>query len=244
MLSPQGQLPDLYIKDTDTDFEANKLKKLSDSNELITADSILNALREDLAYADNNNYKISDTLPVFTKNVGYLVNKLSKKEKYKFISYHGVEIGRLQRRAGFEYTQPVKELNNKGKLDIIRGKFNRFKNYKEFTNVEFVLTGQDKLEEDSFDIVVNCSGSGGLVGQGKSPLIKQLINSGLCEPSSSNHGLYVGNKFNASPGFYINGPLLAGNVVEDMGIWHVEHCGRIISFAKKIAANIIEEKNY
>ena len=60
----------------------------------------------------------------------------------------------------------------------------------------------------------------------------------------SNHGLYVGNKFNASPGFYINGPLLAGNVVEDMGIWHVEHCGRIISFAKKIAANIIEEKNY
>ena len=45
------------------------------------------------------------------------------------------------------------------------------------------------------------------------------------------------------PGFYINGPLLAGNVVGEMGIWHVEHCGRIIGFAKKIAANILDEAN-
>ena len=29
-------------------------------------------------------------------------------------------------------------------------------------------------------------------------------------------------------------PLLAGNVVGEMGIWHVEHCGRIIGFAKKL----------
>jgi hypothetical protein len=43
-------------------------------------------------------------------------------------------------------------------------------------------------------------------------------------------------------GFYINGPLLAGNVVGEMGIWHVEHCGRIISFSKKIAGNMIAEK--
>ena len=82
-----------------------------------------------------------------------------------------------------------------------------------------------------------------MVDNGKSLLIKQLINSGLCKPTPSNHGLHVGNKFDALPGFYINGPLLAGNVVDDMGIWHVEHCGRIISFAKRIATNILEEIN-
>ena len=43
-----------------------------------------------------------------------------KKEKQKFISFHGVEIGRLQRRAGLEYTQPVEELSLANKLDVIK----------------------------------------------------------------------------------------------------------------------------
>lgn len=244
VLSPQGKLPDLYIKDKHTNFVANNLTKLSNSKDLVTADSILNALKDDLFFADNNDYKISDTLPIFTKNVGSLVNKLSKKEKYKFISYHGVEIGRLQRRAGYEYTQPVKELTNAGKLNIIKGKFNQFKNYKKFTAVEYIKDNRKNFEEESFDIVINCAGSAGLVNRGKSPLITQLINSGLCKPTPSNHGLCVGNKFDALPGFYINGPLLAGNVVGDMGIWHVEHCGRIISFAKRIASDIAKELSH
>ena len=75
-----------------------------------------------------------------------------------------------------------------------------------------------------------------------SPLLRQLKESGLCKPTISNHGFVVGDKFEIKKGFYINGPLLAGNVVGDMGIWHVEHCGRIISFSKQIAKNIIDEK--
>ena len=126
VMSPQGKLPGLFIKDKQTTFKANSLNELSISGHEIKADMILDALKQDLDDANKNNFDISDTLPIFTNHVGGLVQRLSKKEKQKFISFHGVEIGRLQRRAGLEYTQPVEELSLTNKLDVIKGKFINF----------------------------------------------------------------------------------------------------------------------
>lgn len=242
ILSPQGKLPDLFIKDKKTSFCAESLKELSSSSREMTADLILDAFRDDLNYADLNNYNISDTLPVFTGYVGTLVQKLSKKEKYKFISFHGLEIGRLQRRAGNEYTQPVKDLFLKDRIEIIKGKFDSFKNNKDSSMVIYQKNGNNNFDENHFDIIINCSGSSGLSNEEIAPLLHQLIESGLCKPTPSGHGIIVGNKYEVLPGFYINGPLLAGNVINDMGIWHVEHCGRIMAFANKIAHHIIQDK--
>lgn len=242
VIAPQGKLPDLFIKDKQSDFVADKLQILSESKNTITADLILEALKTDLHYAEENNYDISDTLPVFTKHVGNLVGKLSRDEKFNFISFHGVEIGRLQRRAGQEYTQPINDLINKNKLSVMKGKFLKFSS--DNTEVELSLDGQDDVIRKNYDIVINCSGSSGLSNKQLSPLLQQLKKSGMCVPTSSNHGFKVGDNFDVMAGFYINGPLLAGNVVKEMGIWHVEHCGRIISFAKKIAHNIITDKKF
>ena len=243
VMSPQGKLPDLFIKDKQTKFQADSLNTLSSSDNAITADMILDALKQDLDFADNNNFDISDTLPIFTNHVGGLVQRLSKAEKQKFISFHGVEIGRLQRRAGLEYTQPVDELSHLNRLDVIRGKFINFCKDADMTKVLFKNGNSSETQMDRYDVVINCAGSSGLTEAGMSPLLKQLIESGICSSTSSNHGLKVGDNFEVMPGFYINGPLLAGNVVGEMGIWHVEHCGRIIGFAKKIAANILDETN-
>jgi len=244
VIAPQGKLPDLFIKDKETDFIARELQNLSESKNNLTADSILESLKKDLTYADKNGYLISDTLPVFTQYVGQLVNMLSKEEKFKFISFHGVEIGRLQRRAGQEYTQPVKELIKIKKLNVIKGKFIGFINQDGSTMVEFKTQNEGSNQNSKFDIVINCAGSSGLNNKNISPLIHQLKQSGLCTPTSSNHGFTVGDNFDALPGFYINGPLLAGNVVGDMGIWHVEHCGRIMNFARQIAKIIIENDKF
>ncbi len=241
VMSPQGKLPNLFIKDKSSDFYAKELEKLSISDNQITADMILNSLKEDLNNANKSNYDISDTLPIFTNHVGSLIKKLSKKEKFKFISYHGLEIGRLQRRAGAEYTQPVKELIKSKKIEIIKGKFLNLCFEDGKTLVSFI-DDTNTPRKDLFNIVINCAGSAGLAEDGMSPLLRQLKESGLCKPTISNHGFVVGDKFEIKKGFYINGPLLAGNVVGDMGIWHVEHCGRIISFSKQIAKNIIDEK--
>lgn len=244
VIAPQGKLPDLFIKDKETSFVANTLQNLSSSDSKITANSILNALKEDLNFADKNNYDISDTLPTFTKHVGSLVGRLSKNEKFNFISFHGVEIGRLQRRAGQEYTQPVKDLVKEKKLSVIKGKFSKFCNDNGVTTVLLHRDNQADCEKRTFDIVINCAGSSGLSNSNISPLLKQLKDSGICSSTSSNHGFKVGENFDILPGFYINGPLLAGNVIGEMGIWHVEHCGRIINFAKHIANNIINDEKF
>ena len=107
VLSPQGKLPDLFMKDKNSNFTAENLGSLRASDLEITADLILDNFKKDLELSVKNKYDISDTLPVFTSHVGSLLKRLSKEEKHSFCNFHGDEIGRLQRRAGIEYTQSV-----------------------------------------------------------------------------------------------------------------------------------------
>ena len=237
IMSPRGSLPDCFTKNKISDFRATNLEALLKSDSSISADLILASFKQDLNFAKDNNYRISDTLPVFTGHVGSLIKRLSLDEKYKFIAFHGHEIGRLQRRAGHEYSKPPVDLLASGALNVIKGSFVdlSFQDGKALVSYEFdgrMLTSSD------FDVVVNCSGSSGLSSDVASPLLKQLVESGLCIPTESNLGIKVDNSYQVADGFYVNGPLLSGNVIGDMGIWHVEHCGRIISFAKQIASHI------
>ena len=168
-----------------------------------------------------------------------MVGKLSDDEKLKFVTFHGVEIGRLQRRAGYEYTLPVNELIEKELIEIISGKLIEItidKNNEGKAN----YISEGALCYEKFDVLINCSGSSGLDKKHLSNLLIQLIESEICKPTPSSHGFVVGDKFDVCDGFYINGPLLAGNVVGSMGIWHVEHCGRIMSFSKKISGYLID----
>ena len=85
------------------------------------------------------------------------------------------------------------------------------------TKVLFKKDNVSETQMDRYDVVINCAGSSGLTEAGMSPLLKQLIESGICSSTSSNHGLKVGDNFEVIR-FYINGPLLAGNVVGEMGM--------------------------
>lgn len=244
VLSPQGKLPELFIKDKISNFTAENLESLMASDIEITADLILDNFKKDLQLSVKNKIDISDTYPVFTSNIVSLLNRLSKVEKHSFCNYHGIEIGRLQRRTGIEYIQSIKSLLSSGKLKILKGKFVDFELINGKTYVDYSVDSRFDYK-DYFDIIINCTGSLGLTKAEMTPLLKQLYNSDFCQPTKSNRGFIVGDDFEVMKGFYINGPLLAGNVVNDISILHVEHCGRIISFAKQISnsliANFIEQ---
>ena len=77
------------------------------------------------------------------------------------------------------------------------------------TKVLFKKDNVSETQMDRYDVVINCAGSSGLTEAGMSPLLKQLIESGICSSTSSNHGLKVGDNFEVMPGFYINGPTLS-----------------------------------
>ena len=55
------------------------------------------------------------------------------------------------------------------------------------------------------------------------------------QPNAASTGLLVNDEMEASPGLFVLGPLLAGNVVKGTPIWHVEHCGRISHCASELA---------
>jgi len=238
VLSPQGKLPNLFIKDKISNFTAENLESLRSSDVEITADLILDNFKKDLQLSVKNKIDISDTYPVFTSHIVSLLNRLSKEEKHSFCNFQGLEIGRLQRRSGIEYTQPVQSLLSSEKLKILKGKFVDFELINGKTCVKYSIDSEFNYK-DYFDIIINCAGSLGLTDSGMTPLLRQLYNSGFCKKTKSNRGFIVGDDFEVMKGFYINGPLLAGNVVNNMSILHVEHCGRIISFAKQISNSLI-----
>jgi uncharacterized NAD(P)/FAD-binding protein YdhS len=65
-----------------------------------------------------------------------------------------------------------------------------------------------------------------------------LISSGVCRATPYGGGIAVDASLAAAPGFYVMGPLLAGNVINGSPIWHMEHCGRISAFGSALGPRL------
>ncbi len=243
MLAPQGKLPDRFVQIETPRLETTHLNTLVDCSNF-TASNILDAVKADLADARDQSLGISDTLPKISEAVGKLVGKLSLAEKKTFVRYVGIEIGRLQRRAGEEYSGVAEDLMRQGRLNLVPGWFAGLEdNGADGTHVVFKSAedGNEGTLPEPADVVINCSGSAGLRLPNPSPLIDNLLASGLCMTNASGAGFVVNDKMQAADDLYVIGPLLAGNVVQDLSIWHVEHCGRIIGFSKTLAEHMHDD---
>lgn len=240
VMAPQGKLPDRFRQIAAPRLEAAYLNALKDEDNL-SADAILDAVKADLASAETLSLGISDTLPKISQAVGALLAKLSLQEKKAFVRDVGIEIGRLQRRAGDEYSDIADDLKRRGRLEIVAGRFAGLTD-RPTRGVEVVfeasIDGKRRSLPTPIDVVVNCTGSAGLSRPNASPLIEALLANGLCEANESGFGFVVNDRMEAADDLFVIGPLLAGNVVQDLSIWHVEHCGRIIEFSKTLAQSI------
>ncbi len=240
IMAPQGKMPGCFQQIDKPRLEPNHLNILKSSGE-ISADAILDAVKADLADAKARSLGISDTLPVISKVVNELVGMLDLEQKKDFVRFAGIEIGRLQRRAGSEYSDVARVLQAEQRLELVAGRFvGLAENGDGGVDVAYQATsdGTERHLSEQIDIVVNCSGSSGLNRPNTSPLIDSLLASGLCQANASGAGFAVNDRMEAAENLYIIGPMLAGNVVGDMPVWHMEHCGRIISFSKKLAQNM------
>jgi hypothetical protein len=59
--------------------------------------------------------------------------------------------------------------------------------------------------------------------------------------NASARGLEVDDTLQASENLYVVGPLMSGNVIAETPVWHMEHCGRIISYGG-VLANILFDR--
>ena len=243
-LSTHGKLPD-----DKPDFEKSKkyttknLNLISNKTDL-SADEIAKATYADIENAEKMNLGAASTVGIISKAFGNLLNKLNPEELERFACLYGNDIGRHQRCAGPHYINNIRDLETKGQFYHIAGKFLDLKdqgNSNYFLKYLETATKTEQLSKTPFHIVINCVGGQNLKDKNTPSLIKNIISKGLCKPNTSNIGFHVNEHLEATKNLYVMGPLLAGNVIENKAVWHVEHCGRIIWLSKILAKHIYND---
>ncbi|MCF7560807.1 GNAT family N-acetyltransferase [Sabulilitoribacter multivorans] len=234
-LSTQGRVPDAIIDyERQNKFIPENLNNLKKEKKL-TAKIIADATFKDLDVADEINLGPASTVDTISKYFGALLEKLDPKELEIFACQYGNDIGKRQRCAGLHYSNVVENLKSQQKFEHISG---RFKTLSKAKDENYALcyidtaTKKEKTLDKYFHIVINCIGSKNLESKHLPQLHKNLMNKGYCEPNNSKIGFHVNKLLEASKNLYIMGPMLAGNVIDNKAVWHVEHCGRIIWISK------------
>ncbi|MEP3836569.1 MAG: GNAT family N-acetyltransferase [Algibacter sp.] len=230
-LSTQGRIPDTTVDvERQKTFKPKHLEALKHCNKL-TAATIAEATYKDLDLADEINLGAASTVEIISKSFGVLLNCLNEKELEIFACEYGNAIGKRQRCAGQHYTNVIENLERENRFEHIAG---RFSNLVKDNNGDYQLsyldtkTGKPLTSENPFHIIINCVGSKNLKHDDLPLLYKNLLQKKYCVPNQSNIGFHVNSSLECSKNLHIMGPMLAGNVIENKAVWHVEHCGRII----------------
>ncbi|QLE02500.1 FAD/NAD(P)-binding protein [Galbibacter sp. BG1] len=244
-LSTHGILPDAVV---DTQKQAQfipvHLKQLENKDNL-TAKEIAAATYKDLDAAGAISLGAASTVGIISSAFGVLLAKLSKEELKIFACKYGNEIGRRQRCAGEHYTQTINKLLEKNRFNHIAGRYHSIEKGAK-TNSHYLKyfdtsSGTLKTADIPYHIVINCIGSKTFNDKEIPVLLKNLIDKGLCTPNESHIGLQVNDSLEATENLHIVGPLLAGNIIENKAVWHVEHCGRI-TWLSSVLATVLFEK--
>lgn len=100
--------------------------------------------------------------------------------------------------------------------------------------------GRQVVHDTRYGAIVGATGFEG-VATTRAPVIQNLLRTGLAGASNSDAGLRVDSRFQASPGLFVIGPLLAGNAHRNMLIWHAESVQRIMAITRDAASDIAQE---
>ena len=245
IISPTGLLPErMQAGAAQPCFVPARVEALK-ASQTVSAKQIYEAVRQDILAARAVGLTVSATFDPITRSVSGLFDRLSRAERERFSCQYGVAIGRLQRRAGGAYSDVVENLESSGRLERISGRCVGPMSIDEH-GVRFeyrdARTGRTRSFPARARVVINCSGAQ-MLSSISSGLIGNLLRRRLCVANASDRGFVVNDRLESSKDFHIIGPLLAGNIIGGAMVWHVEHCGRIISFAGQLARTLATEYN-
>ncbi len=232
VVSPGGKLP------TQRRNPPQKLAALAGLERLarklnITAADIHRAAVAELA--TNAALHPSDVIEAINAQLSDLVEQLPTAELETFVDNVGVEIGRHTRRAGAGYFEVANELMASGKLDLVKG---RFAGVSAEGRVQIEASSNTESVIARADVIINGTGAASVTDADANPLVAKLVGSGLVSATRNNRGIAVNADFAAAPGLFVHGPLLAGNIIGSVPVWHLEHCGRIHAMSPAVVAAI------
>ncbi|MEM7376849.1 MAG: FAD/NAD(P)-binding protein [Pseudomonadota bacterium] len=241
LLSMSGENPrliDSTIEYRDV-WDADTVAALKTQSPL-AADTILNAVAEDMARADALSVPAAVTIPTVSRRVFELLGQLDAAQLRRFVAFTGTAIGKLQRRAGTEYHGMLQSLVARGKLQNTAGAYLGISDYAEHTFSVDYDNSTHCAQIENVAAVINCTGFQALDANSKNPLLRNLASSGLCAVNESNMGFEVDDRMQAAKNVYVLGPMLAGNILSSGPIWHMEHAGRVMSYAEKLATTMLD----
>ena len=237
VLSPSGEFPHRVNPDSGTtSFPAKNLKALV-ARKARSAQEILEAVSLDVASAKSHGANVADMHGEVSTGIIAALDQLAPAEQEDFVVRVGVEIGRLQRRAGAEYLNVVERLIAEGKFEFIKGRLTGLAVAEgETPGFSYLTEGKDGPQKRTapIGVTIGCVGAANL-GKSSAPLIQNILRRKLCAPNASRRGFIVNERYEATENFFIMGPLIAGNYVGTVRIWHAESCHRIISIAERFA---------
>lgn len=239
-LSTQGLIPNATVdEERKAKFIPKHLISLESESKL-TAKIIADAAFKDLDYAEEIQLGAASTVGKISKAFGTLLSKLDEIELKEFACKYGNEIGRRQRCAGEHYLNTIDKLIKEKRFNHIAGRFSGLieKNGEFFLKYLDTKTKQNIEEKEPIHLIINCIGSMRYNDDNAPSIIKTMIDKNFAIPNSSSIGFDVNSNFEASDKLHIMGPLLAGNIIDQKPIWHVEHCGRIIWLSNLLAQKI------
>ncbi len=237
VLSRRGAFPDPFAAPAVVPVFCAAATEALAERQVVTADQLADAIAADLDRAEANGIPVSVTFRSMSTLVGQILPMLDPDEKLSFACHFGVEIGRRQRRAGPQYLGAASDLIEAGRLSLLAGSFSGLETGEDGLHFRFQPTDleQECRSDGPVNLVVNCGGGASF---GRDPLPPLLTGLAATTPdliNGSQRGLRVDDTFETQPGVHVIGPMLAGNVIGDRAVWHVEHCGRIAGFADELA---------
>ena len=243
VVSPSGEFPHrINPAPNPVGFPPENLRALVE-RKARSAQEILEAVARDVANARAHGASIADMHGEISTGIITALDQLAPGEQQDFVARVGVEIGRLQRRAGSEYLGVVDRLVGEGKLEFVKGRLSGLAAAEVENPGFFYQTDRDLppvRREAPVGITIGCVGSTDLA-RSPASLMQNLIRRKICTPNPSRRGFIINERYEASKNFYIMGPLIAGNHVGTVRIWHAESCHRIISMAQRFADVLIQE---
>lgn len=146
-----------------------------------------------------------------------LLGKLSRAEKQIFAERFGGRFEGVMRRTAIESSLEASDFFEQGKLAFLGGNVIRI----EVTRPGFLVVYEKNGAEQTVaaDVVINCLGAPRLKDS-EMPLIQNLLASSLIAPNDSGAGIEVNERFEASAGLFIIGPLLGGGTSDGGEYFH------------------------
>jgi uncharacterized NAD(P)/FAD-binding protein YdhS len=240
ILSPHGT-PDAWTvhPDHSDQYRSQHLRHWSAStaDADLTASGIYEATAHDVDDALAEGFSEQDTVPELKQLTEHLLDRLPEAEQHAFVRTYGNLVNRFSRPTGGDYQQVASRLLAERDIEIVDARFEHATAGPAGWTVSVGSPAGSSQLEGTYGLIVNCTGFQTLDST-EDPLLRSLLDTGTVTATPSRRGIMVDDRFQAAPGVFVAGPLLAGNLTETLRVWHLESCRRILAMSPDIGAEV------